>query len=301
MTKLEINSAEDMQKLGASLAKAAKPHDLLLLNGDLGAGKTTMTQGLGRELGIHRPVKSPTFTIVREYREAKMPLFHMDFYRLENDDLSSIIGIDLATLYRQDFLNLNFDKIIPLIDQYEIYLNEENTFLFLSFMEDVIKETKRYLIEANERLFKDGKCISRIYLNNYEQSLKDIITLINYFKDAITICSEEEKNIFYQDHNMDDELNALEGKIKSLQEIHHEVLENEESLDDNRIIVVNTKGLKTYRYAMGFEIVMAIIMIVFLLLGVFLKNNLFYYLILIPLGLGVIGYLIYYFVFLKNK
>lgn len=220
---------------------------------------------------------------------------------IKNDDLSSIIGIALATLYRQDFLNLNFDKIIPLIDQYEIYLNEENTFLFLSFMEDVIKETKRYLIEANERLFKDGKCISRIYLNNYEQSLKDIITLINYFKDAIAICSEEEKNIFYQDHNMDDELNALEEKVKSLQEIRHEVLENEESLDDNRIIVVNTKGLKTYRYAMGFEIAMAIIMIVFLLLGVFLKNNLFYYLILIPLGLGVIGYLIYYFVFLKNK
>ena len=220
---------------------------------------------------------------------------------IKNDDLSSIIGIALATLYRQDFLNLNFDKIIPLIDQYEIYLNEENTFLFLSFMEDVIKETKRYLIEANERLFKDGKCISRVYLDNYEQSLKDIITLINYFRDAITICSEEEKNIFYQDHNMDDELNALESKIKSLQEIHHEVLENEESLDDNRIIVVNTKGLKTYRYAMGFEIVMAIIMIVFLLLGVFLKNNLFYYLILIPLGLGAIGYLIYYFVFLKNK
>lgn len=220
---------------------------------------------------------------------------------IKNDDLSSIIGIALATLYRQDFLNLNFDKIIPLIDQYEIYLNEENTFLFLSFMEDVIKETKRYLIEANERLFKDGKCISRIYLNNYEQSLKDIITLINYFRDAITICSEEEKNIFYQDHNMDDELNALEDKIKSLQEIHHEVLENEKSLDDNRIIVVNTKGLKTYRYAMGFEIVMAIIMITFLLLGVFLKNNLFYYLILIPLGLGVIGYLIYYFVFLRNK
>ena len=90
MTKLEINSAEDMQKLGASLAKTAEPHDLLLLNGDLGAGKTTMTQGLGRELGIHRPVKSPTFTIVREYREGKMPLFHMDMYRLEDGDLSSI-------------------------------------------------------------------------------------------------------------------------------------------------------------------------------------------------------------------
>ena len=49
-----------------------------------------MTQGLGRALNIRRPVKSPTFTIVREYREGTMPLFHMDFYRLENDDLSSI-------------------------------------------------------------------------------------------------------------------------------------------------------------------------------------------------------------------
>lgn len=88
--KIEINSSEEMQSLGAALAHNAEPHDLLLLNGDLGAGKTTMTQGIGRALGIRRPVKSPTFTIVREYREAKMPLFHMDFYRLENDDLSSI-------------------------------------------------------------------------------------------------------------------------------------------------------------------------------------------------------------------
>ena len=88
--KIEINSASEMQKLGAGLAHNAEPHDLLLLNGDLGAGKTTMTQGLGRALNIRRPVKSPTFTIVREYREGTMPLFHMDFYRLENDDLSSI-------------------------------------------------------------------------------------------------------------------------------------------------------------------------------------------------------------------
>lgn len=88
--KIEINSTEQMQQLGQKIAQAAKPHDLLLLNGDLGAGKTTLTQGIGEQLGIKRPVKSPTFTIVREYRDSKMPLFHMDFYRLENDDLSSI-------------------------------------------------------------------------------------------------------------------------------------------------------------------------------------------------------------------
>lgn len=91
--KIEINSSTEMQKLGASIANTASPNDLLLLEGDLGAGKTTMAQGIGRALGIRRPVKSPTFTIVREYPEGKLPLFHMDFYRLENDDLSSI---DLA-------------------------------------------------------------------------------------------------------------------------------------------------------------------------------------------------------------
>ena len=88
--KLEVNSTQEMQHLGAVIAQTAQAHDLLLLNGDLGAGKTTLTQGIGRELGIKRPVKSPTFTIVREYPEARLPLFHMDFYRVENDDLSSI-------------------------------------------------------------------------------------------------------------------------------------------------------------------------------------------------------------------
>ena len=88
--KLEVNSTQEMQHLGAVIAQTAQAHDLLLLNGDLGAGKTTLTQGIGRALGIKRPVKSPTFTIVREYPEARLPLYHMDFYRLENDDLSSI-------------------------------------------------------------------------------------------------------------------------------------------------------------------------------------------------------------------
>lgn len=88
--KLNVDSAQQMQDLGRVIAQTAQAHDLLLLNGDLGAGKTTLTQGIGRALGIKRPVKSPTFTIVREYPEARLPLYHMDFYRLEDDDLSSI-------------------------------------------------------------------------------------------------------------------------------------------------------------------------------------------------------------------
>lgn len=90
MESLEINSDEQMQKLGQAIGKSSQGHDLLLLSGDLGAGKTTLTKGIARALGIRRPVKSPTFTIVRESREGKMPLFHMDMYRLEDGDLSSI-------------------------------------------------------------------------------------------------------------------------------------------------------------------------------------------------------------------
>ena len=90
MESLEINSDEQMQKLGKAIGENSQGHDLLLLSGDLGAGKTTLTKGIARVLGIRRPVKSPTFTIVREYREGKMPLFHMDMYRLEDGDLSSI-------------------------------------------------------------------------------------------------------------------------------------------------------------------------------------------------------------------
>ncbi|QNQ82535.1 tRNA (adenosine(37)-N6)-threonylcarbamoyltransferase complex ATPase subunit type 1 TsaE [Lactobacillus sp. PV037] len=88
---LNINSDEEMQNFGMLLGNTAKPQSLLLLTGDLGAGKTTLTKGIAKALNIKRPVKSPTFTIVREYPEGKIPLYHMDMYRLEEDgDLSSI-------------------------------------------------------------------------------------------------------------------------------------------------------------------------------------------------------------------
>ncbi|MCH3905332.1 MAG: tRNA (adenosine(37)-N6)-threonylcarbamoyltransferase complex ATPase subunit type 1 TsaE [Lactobacillus sp.] len=88
--QVTIETAAQMEKLGAALGNTAEPGSLLLLTGDLGAGKTTLTKGIARALGIRRPVKSPTFTIVREYREGSLPLFHMDMYRLEDGDLSSI-------------------------------------------------------------------------------------------------------------------------------------------------------------------------------------------------------------------
>lgn len=96
---LNINSDEEMQNFGRVLGQTVAPQSLLLLTGDLGAGKTTLTKGIAKALDIKRPVKSPTFTIVREYPEGKLPLYHMDMYRLEEDgDLSSI---DMASYLEQ--------------------------------------------------------------------------------------------------------------------------------------------------------------------------------------------------------
>lgn len=80
---IEVNSVEETQKIAEKLGRLVEPNMILLLDGDLGAGKTTFAKGLAVGLGITRNVKSPTFPIVREYREGRLPLFHMDVYRLE--------------------------------------------------------------------------------------------------------------------------------------------------------------------------------------------------------------------------
>lgn len=72
----------ETRELGEKLAAILRPGDVLLLVGELGAGKTCLAQGLARGLGIKERVLSPTFTLLREYR-GRLPLYHLDAYRLE--------------------------------------------------------------------------------------------------------------------------------------------------------------------------------------------------------------------------
>lgn len=83
MYEVTVTSPEATMALGQRLAPNLQPRDVILLDGDLGAGKTTFTKGLALGLGITRNVKSPTFTIIREYQGGRLPLYHMDVYRLE--------------------------------------------------------------------------------------------------------------------------------------------------------------------------------------------------------------------------
>lgn len=90
-----IESAEDMRALGRRVAVTLQLGDVLLLHGDLGAGKTTFTQGVAAGLGITSPIQSPTFTLVREHDASSMRLYHLDLYRLESPDDLEDIGYEI--------------------------------------------------------------------------------------------------------------------------------------------------------------------------------------------------------------
>ncbi len=80
---LHTASAEETRRLGSYLGELARPGDVVLLSGDLGAGKTQLTKGLAAGLGVAEPVTSPTFNILLVH-EGRIPLYHFDLYRLEH-------------------------------------------------------------------------------------------------------------------------------------------------------------------------------------------------------------------------
>jgi tRNA threonylcarbamoyladenosine biosynthesis protein TsaE len=95
---IELPTAEATRELGRSIGRILVAGDLVLLVGPLGAGKTVLAQGIGAELGVRGPVVSPTFVIARVHRGGRLPLVHVDAYRLgsvaEVDDLD--LDADLA-------------------------------------------------------------------------------------------------------------------------------------------------------------------------------------------------------------
>ena len=89
--KFTTNSPAETEAIGAALGKILRPGTVIAYRGDLGAGKTAFTRGLAKGLGCTDMVTSPTYTIVNEYLNGRMPLFHFDMYRLgSSDDLWDI-------------------------------------------------------------------------------------------------------------------------------------------------------------------------------------------------------------------
>lgn len=92
MSGFRMTTVDATRELGAAVAGLARPGDLLLLVGDLGAGKTAFTQGFARGLGIDEPITSPTFTLARSY-QGRLKLHHLDVYRLEHVSEAEDLGL----------------------------------------------------------------------------------------------------------------------------------------------------------------------------------------------------------------
>lgn len=117
-----LNSPEETESFAARLAELLDPRDLITLEGDLGAGKTTFTKGLAKGLGIQRMVNSPTFTILKQY-SGRLELNHFDVYRLENSDED--IGFD-------EFFSSEAVSVIEWATFIEEYLPKERLEIILN-------------------------------------------------------------------------------------------------------------------------------------------------------------------------
>jgi tRNA threonylcarbamoyladenosine biosynthesis protein TsaE len=82
--RAETGSAAETEALGAELAARLEPGDVVVVSGEVGAGKTTLIRGACRALGVEKPVTSPTFTVGQRYEGGRMPVAHLDLYRLED-------------------------------------------------------------------------------------------------------------------------------------------------------------------------------------------------------------------------
>ena len=110
---IKAKTAEDIIELGRKIGKLAFPNMVITMEGDLGAGKTTMTKGIGESLEIRRVINSPTFTIMKTY-DGRLPLYHMDVYRINNETgdeyLEEYFELDGVTVI--EWAN-NISEIIP--------------------------------------------------------------------------------------------------------------------------------------------------------------------------------------------
>ena len=128
MQKCIVNNVKETASLAKKFAKTLTGGTIILLNGDLGAGKTTFTQNVFKTLGVKEPVTSPTFTLLREYYVKNFNLFHFDMYRINDESEAVEFGIldyfndpkaivviewyqNIAGLLPKHYIQININKI----------------------------------------------------------------------------------------------------------------------------------------------------------------------------------------------
>lgn len=123
------STSEETIELGRTIGNLLKPGDVIAMTGTLAAGKTTITKGIAESLGVSDNITSPTFCLISEYEGSKMPLFHMDVYRLEGAE-------DFVNLGVEDMLYGNGVCIIEWSEKVQSELPKKTIFMKITPSED---------------------------------------------------------------------------------------------------------------------------------------------------------------------
>ncbi len=146
MLQLCASSLADTHAIAGAIAALSRPGDVLVLSGDMGAGKTAFAQGFGRALGVAEPITSPTFTLVHSYECGKLTLHHADLYRLERTT-------EIADLALNELAEFNG---IVLVEWGDVAENGFGDHLVV-FLEQEFGDAERAAGEAADEPIPDGR------------------------------------------------------------------------------------------------------------------------------------------------
>lgn len=150
---LALPNAQATEQLGLYLGQTLVEGTVLLLKGDLGAGKTSLVQGIGQGLGIQDAIVSPTFTLINEYPEGRIPLYHLDLYRLEPQE---IVDLNLALFWE----GIEYPLGLVAIEWAERLLDLPPHFLLIELQ---IGETGRVALLQNQGASVDLRSLARAF------------------------------------------------------------------------------------------------------------------------------------------
>lgn len=154
---LTLIDATATQQLGIEFGKTLPPGSVLLLEGDLGSGKTTFVQGIGLGLGIAEAVDSPTFTLVNEYLDGRSPLYHLDLYRLS--------AAEVADLYLETYWDATeVEPGIVAIEWAERLLNKPKSYLSIHLTYNNIDKRQITLLPVGEFNLQLITCVLETWL-----------------------------------------------------------------------------------------------------------------------------------------
>ena len=223
-----------------------------------------------------------------DYKTAKE--YYKESLAIKPNDFCSIVELILCDLYAQKFDAPAFNKIIPTLDSYDVYLNHENTFVYLSFLRDVIKQVEVFNEEGLTRLRNEnGEFLNLNYLNYYLNGMKDALIALKELQTYIPLCSEEEKKEFIE--NDFDVVSKLQTTINFLEEHINkdykvsEMASEIESLDVVSFDENNEKRMKFIYVAGGIIIALLIICVILVATIGEMTNYLIALTFVLPLGL----------------